>query len=240
MQDCSDRAVLVLTPFHDNVPHRFHLRISQGMTSEEVMSQILLQLVPVEQKSESSPYTVERKSPYDITTFELFFTNPKNFTFLVPFGASAFLAQPASPMLLMHYSQSCVASMDQKTNDSAFNDGSTLAEHSISSVLPTELMPLPSVPVVEERISPASLELERFARSNRVMLYIVGEVLSELAIQAGTDCDLTPKSWPTMMSMALEKENTSLDKLDPCIVEEFKKTLLSSLSRGKKLSSLSK
>lgn len=227
------RAVLVFAPFHDNLAHRMRLRLSQEVAPHEVISQILLQLVPSEKDSHFSS-SLESKASFDLYDYQLFFMNSTDFSALIPFTASAFFAQPSSTMLLVHCSQSCRSVPDGKRsniNGDVRNPPITL------SALPcvrTQLLPLPSSSTSEVGSYCLSSESERFLRSNRVMLYIVEQVLSELAIQTGSDCDVTLRTWPFMLTMALQKENTSLDKLDPSVVDQFKKTILLSLSRGKK------
>lgn len=235
MQKNNIRQVLVLAPFHDSVTHIMHLRIQQEMTPDDVKFQILLQLFPMEETSSSSFPLLERENHFDLSRFELLLMYSADPSVVVPFQVSAFLTQLSIPRLLMHYSHHCPIFQEKKTSDERDQVTNELHAPSIPSDFRSESLVLSSPECTVKSSSFSSSLRERFERSNKVMLYIVGQVLSELAIQAHSDCNLTLETWPTMLSMALEKENVSFDKLDYTVADQFKRTILTSLSRGIKI-----
>lgn len=232
MQKSNVREALVLAPFYDGVARIMHLLIQQEMTCDDVKFQILLQLFPREENSSIFSPVVERETCFDLSRYELFLMNSADPSVVASFQVSAFLSQLPCPRLLIHYSHVCPTFQEKKTSDERVRVTNELHASSYSSELRADLMELPSPECTRESCPFSSLVRERFERSNRVMLYIVGQVLSELAIQTHNDCSLNLKTWPTMLTMALEKENVSVDKLDSTVVDQFKRTILASLSRG--------
>lgn len=215
------RSILVFVPFYDTVPHQMKLRFRSGMPSDELMGQIQRQL---EGNSEAAK---EVKFPLESSRYVALLFDPRD-NVLVPFERSTLELQSACTKVLLHRRQE---EDDLKLGRTESLDSSVVRVGSAGVAIPNKVAPLPAVACESSR----SLERERFERSNATMLHIVGQVLSELALRTNSNCELTDKTWPAMLAWAMEKEHTSMETLDPTVVDQFKKTLLSSLSRGERI-----
>eukprot|EP00796_Vickermania_ingenoplastis_P009063 gene9063-6361_t len=209
------RVLLVFVPFYDNVPHRMKLRFRAGMTVDELMGQIQRQL-----EAESAK---EVKYPLVSSQYVAMLFDPRD-NALVPFERSSLELQTSCSKVLLHrrpITEPVVGKPSAETTDVGV--GRTCNTSG-------ELAPVPQI----VSSTAQSVERERLQRSTSTMLHIVGMVVSELALQTSSDCALTEKTWPDMVAWALDKEDVAPDALDPTVVDQFKRTLLTALSRGQK------
>lgn len=205
------------------------LRFREGMPSDEFMGQIQRQL-----EEESAQ---EVKYPIEPAHYVALLFDPRD-NVLVPFERSSYTLQSTCSKVLLHYRQeqqpySSPSSSSLQTRCTAISGDS----EGISSK-ECALMKMEDVESNNVGAAARTIERERIDKSTATMLHIVGLLISELSFKCKSDCELTERSWPAMMTLALDKEHTKLEELDPTIVDQFKKTILSSISRGQKIRGL--
>lgn len=218
--ESSVQTFLVFVPFYDNVPHSMRLRLREGMPSDELLGQIERQL-----EAENAS---EVKVPLSPALYVPLLFHPVDNAFL-PFEGSTYDVQVSCSKLLLYRRGG-----QQTENEAPRVSAAPAAKIRAPPNDSNELVPMPDCPTAT---CEASEERARFQRTTETMLRIVEQVVSELALRCDSNCELTEKSWPTMMAWALDKGATSMDRLDITVVDQFKKSLLNSLSCGNKIRS---